>query len=132
MEKNIEFLGDDCIYPSDFGEELFDVVSVKELLQAPQESNDFASCSTVRETYFHISDYKAEIEEDEEQREECEERERNASFTSLIGNTPNFVDEPTLPSFADLPIDFFPKYVHFTNASRSHDEMFTMWVCSNI
>jgi hypothetical protein len=47
MEENSEFLGDDCIYPSDFEEELFDVISVEELLQAPQESNDIALCSTV-------------------------------------------------------------------------------------
>ena len=113
MEKNIEFLGDDCIYPSDFEEILFDVVSVKELLQVPQENNDFASCSTVRETYFHIFDYKAEIEEDEEQMREYEERERNASFTSLIVITPKFVDEPTLPSFADLSIEFFSKICSF-------------------
>ena len=117
MEENCEFLGDDCIYPSDFEEELFDVVSVEELLQAPQESNDFASCSTVWETYFPISDYESEFEEDEEQRGECEGG-RDASFTSLIGNTPNFIDEPTLPSFADVPIESFPKFVYFTNASR--------------
>lgn len=59
-------MDDDCIYSSDFGEELFDVVSVEEFLQASQESNDFASCSTVRETYFHISDYEEEIQDDEE------------------------------------------------------------------
>ena len=87
MEENSELLGDDCIYPSDFEEELFDVISVEELFQAPQESNDFTSCSTVRETYFHISDYEAEIEEDEEQKGECEGG-RDASFNSLIGNTP--------------------------------------------
>ena len=52
MEKNSEFLGDDCIYPSNFEEELFDVVSVEKLLQTPQESNNFASCSTMQETYF--------------------------------------------------------------------------------
>ena len=73
MEENNEFLGDDCIYPSDFEEKFFDVVSVEELLQAPQERNDFASCSTVRETYFHISDYEGDIEEDEEERREREE-----------------------------------------------------------
>ena len=59
-----------------------------------------------------------EFEEDEEQRGECEGG-RDATFTSLIGNTPNFVDEPTLPSFADVPIESFPKFVHFTNASRN-------------
>ena len=117
MEESSEFLGDDCIYPSNFEEELFDVVSVEELLQAPQESNDFASCSTVRETY-HISDYEEEIEDDEEQRGECEEIGGDASFTSFIGNTPNFIDEPILTSFADVPIDSFPKFVHFTNVSR--------------
>ena len=111
-------MGDDCIYPSDFEEELFDVVSVEELLQAPQESNDFSSCSTIRKTYFHISDYETEIEENEEQRGEYEEGGRDASLTSLIGNTTNFVDEPTLSSFADVPIEFFPKFVHFINASR--------------
>jgi hypothetical protein len=37
MEENSELLGDDCIYPSDFEEELFDVVSVVEPLQAPQK-----------------------------------------------------------------------------------------------
>ena len=47
-----------------------------------------------------------------------EEVGRDASFTSLIGNTPNFVDEPTLSSFADVPIESFSKFVHFTNASR--------------
>ena len=36
----------------------------------------------------------------------------------MIGNTPNFVDEPTLLYFADVPIESFPKFVHFTNASR--------------
>ena len=72
MEENSEFLGDDCIYPSNFEKELFDVVSVNELLQAPQESNDFALCSIVRETYFHISNYEAKIEEGEKQRGECE------------------------------------------------------------
>ena len=51
-------------------------------------------------------------------KEECEEEERDASFTSLIGNTSNYVDEPTLPSFADVPIESFPKFIHFTNASR--------------
>ena len=61
-------MGDDYIYPSDFEEELFDVVSAEELLQAPQEINDFVSCSIVRETYFHISDYEVEFENDEEQR----------------------------------------------------------------
>ena len=111
-------MGDNCIYPSDFEEELFDVVSVEELLQAPQDSNDFAECSTIRETYFHISDYEEGIEDDEEQRGECEEGGRDASFTSLIGNIPNFVDKPTLLSFADVPIESFPKFVHFTNASR--------------
>jgi hypothetical protein len=30
----------------------------------------------------------------------------------------NTVDEPTLLSFADVPIESFPKFVHFTNASR--------------
>jgi hypothetical protein len=85
MEDYSNFLGDDCIYPSDFEDELFDVVSVEELLQAPQENNDFASCSTVQETYFHISDYEEDIENDEEQRGECEGG-RDASFTSLIEN----------------------------------------------
>ena len=61
MKENSEFTGDDCIYPYDFEEELFDVVSVEELLQAPQESNDFVSCSTVRETYFHISTMKKRL-----------------------------------------------------------------------
>jgi hypothetical protein len=95
MEKNSEFLGDDCIYPSNFEENLFDVISLEELLQAPQENNDFDSCSTVRDTYFYIFDYESKFEEDEEQREECQEGERDANFIFLIGNTPNFVDEPT-------------------------------------
>jgi hypothetical protein len=94
---------------------LFDVVSVDELLQAPQESNDFASCSTVWETYFHITDYEEEIEDHKEQIGECEERGRDASFTSLIGNIPNFVDEPTLLFFCGCAHWIF---VHFTNASR--------------
>ena len=41
-------MGDDCIYPSDFEKELFDVISVEEELQAPQDSNDFAECGTVQ------------------------------------------------------------------------------------
>ena len=98
MKENNEFLGDDCIYPSNFGKELFDVVSIEELLQAPQKKNDFASCSTIRETYFHIFDYEAKFEDDEEQRGEFEGG-RDANFISLIGNTPSFVDEPTLPFF---------------------------------
>ncbi len=52
MKENSEFTCDDCIYPYDFEEELFDVVSVEELLQAPQESNDFASCSTSERPTF--------------------------------------------------------------------------------
>ena len=36
----------------------------------------------------------------------------------MIRKTPNFIDEPTLPSFADVPIESFSKFVHFTNASR--------------
>lgn len=30
----------------------------------------------------------------------------------------SFVNEPTLPSLADVPIEFFSKVVHFTNASK--------------
>lgn len=72
MEENSELLGDDCIYPSDFEEESFDVVSLEELLQTRQENNYFASCSIVQETYFHISDYEEEIQDDEEQRGDYE------------------------------------------------------------
>lgn len=58
MEENNKFLGDDCIYYSNFEEELFDVVSVVELLQTPQENNDLLHIAPSQKPTFTSSTMK--------------------------------------------------------------------------
>jgi hypothetical protein len=102
---------DDYIYASDFEEDLEYVVGVEEFLQGTRGGGGaFASTSTLEGAYFQHSDSKLEYEGDEE------DGGRHADFAS--DNFCEFLDEPCLPSFEDVPIETFPKYDHFTITSK--------------
>jgi hypothetical protein len=122
MEEDSEFLGDDFFYPSDFEEELEYVVEVEEILEcAIGSTTEFASTSIFGETYFTLSDYESECEGDKEGDEESDGGLHEVDNDPLYFSTDNTginVDEYSLPSFAHVPIETFPKYVHFTIASQ--------------
>jgi hypothetical protein len=118
-EESDHALGlDDCIYASDFEEDLEHVVGVEEFLQGTRGGGGvFASTSTLEGSYFQHSDSEAENEGDEEDGGGLYEVGNvHADFAS--DNLCEFLDEPSLPSFEDVPIETFPKYVHFTVSSK--------------
>jgi hypothetical protein len=115
-------LDDDFFYPSDFEEELEHVVGVEVILKcAIGSTTEFASTSTFGKIYFTLSDYESECEGYDEGHEEDDRRLYEVDNDPLHFSTNNTginVDEYSLPSFAHIPIETFPKYVHFTIASQ--------------
>jgi hypothetical protein len=122
MEEDSEFLGDDFFYPSDFEEELEHVIGVEEILEcAIGSTTQFASTSTFGKTYFTLLDSKSECEGDEKGDEEGDGGLHEVDNDLLYFSTDNTginIDEYSLSSFAHVPIETFPKYVHFTIASK--------------
>jgi hypothetical protein len=122
MEEDSEFLGDDFFCSSDFEEELEHVVGVEEILEcAIGSTTEFTSTSTFGETYYTLSDYESEYKGDEEGHEEGDGGFHKVDNDHLYFSTDNTginVDEYSLPSFVYIPIETFPKYVHFTIASQ--------------
>ena len=103
----------DYIYASNFEEDLEHVVGVEEFLQGTcGGSGAFASTSTLEGAYFQLSDSKLENKGDEEDGEGLHEVE-NVHADFAINNLREFLDEPSLPSFEDVSIKTFSKYVHF-------------------
>jgi hypothetical protein len=109
---------DDRIYASDFEEDLEYIVGVEEFLQGTHEGGGaLASTSTLEGAYFQHSDSESENEGDEEDGGGLHEV-GNEHADCATDNLREFLDEPSLPSFEDVPIETFPKYVHFTRTSK--------------
>jgi hypothetical protein len=109
---------DDRIYASDFEEDLEYIVGVEEFLQGTHEGGGaLASTSTLEGAYFQHSDSESENEGDEEDGGGLHEVE-NVYANFATDNLYEFLDEPSLPSFGNVPIETFSKYVHFTLTSK--------------
>ena len=80
MKENNEFLGDDCIYPSNFGKELFDVVSIEELLQAPQKKMILLHVAPSERPIFTSSTMKQNLKTMKSKEESLKEGEMQTSF----------------------------------------------------
>ena len=118
-EESNHALGlDDCIFASDFEEDLEHMVGVEEFLQGTRGGGGaFASTYTLEGSYSQHSNSESENEGDEEDGGGLYKVGNvHANFAS--DNLCQFLDEPSLPSFEDVPIETFPKYVHFTVSSK--------------
>ena len=105
MEEETEDLQDDYIYPSDFDEELDYVVQVEDIIGESFENDG--------KTYFNLSDYDSEFEGDEEIHQKLHENDVDQSSFSCA-NIDKSKDELSSLFLEYIPIDTFPKYVHFT------------------
>ena len=107
---------DDNFYPSDFDDDLNELVGVDEFLQGVHKrSNTHIVSSTFQETYFLSSNEESDMNEDEIVEDILEPWEN-----LLVEGVEHMEIEPLKPheffssSFEDIPIETFPKYVHFT------------------
>jgi hypothetical protein len=118
-EESNHVLGlNDCNHAFDFEEDLEYVVGVEEFLQATCEGGGaLASTSTLEGAYFQHFDSELENEGDEEDGGGLHEVE-NVYANFATDNLYEFLDEPSLPSFGNVPIETFSKYVHFTLTSK--------------
>ena len=94
------------------------MVGVEEFLQATREGGGaLASTSTLEGAHFQHSDSDWENEGNEEDGRGLHEV-GNVYVNFAIDNFYEFLDEPSLPSFENVPIETFSKYVHFTLTSK--------------
>lgn len=115
MEEDCQYVDDDFFYPSDFEEDLKNVVGIIDILGGTHTINKVVCPITFGETYFDFLDDESQLEDDEDF-EGLGEVEGDGHRHLSNDNIPSFIDESSLPSFEHISIDSFPKYVHFTLA----------------
>ena len=116
MEGDRDHTKDDNFYPSYFDDDLNELVGVEESFQGVHErSNINIRSSTFQETYFLSSNGKSDMDEEEDLEEILEPWEDLLveGIEHMNIGTPTS-HEFILSSFEDIPIETFPKYVHFT------------------
>jgi hypothetical protein len=105
MEEDGDYMEDDNFYPSDFEDDLSEMVGVEEFLQGVHIGN-----LGFQETHFLSSNGESDSDEEdvgEEILEPWEEvLEEGVEHVNIGGPTPSSI-------FEDIPIETFPKYVHF-------------------
>ena len=121
MEDDRDHMKHDNFYPSDFDDELNDLVGVEEFLQGVHEkSNTNIGSSTFQETYFLSSNGESDMDEEEDLEEILEPWEdlsvEDIEHMNIGTPTPH---EFTSSSFEDISIETFLKYVHFTLQSEA-------------
>ena len=116
MEDDGDHMKDDNFYPSDFDDDLNELVGMEEFFQGVHEkSNTNIGSSTFQETYFLLSNGKSDMKwgkDLEEILEPWEDLSVKVIEHMNIGTpTPH---EFTSSFFEDISIETIPKYVHFT------------------
>jgi hypothetical protein len=112
MEDDGDHMEDDNFYPSDFEDDINELVGVEEFLQGVCEN---VESSTFQEAYFLSSNGESDMDEEEGVEEILEPWEdllvEGDSDINIGTPTPHGFSSS---SFEDIPIETFPKYVHFT------------------
>ncbi|KAG0572651.1 hypothetical protein KC19_VG113700 [Ceratodon purpureus] len=105
MEEDGDYMEDDNFYPSDFEDDVSEMVGVEEFLQGVDIGN-----LGFQETHFLSSNGESDEDEEdvgEEIIEPWEEvLEEGVEHVNIGDSTPSSI-------FQDIPIETFPKYVHF-------------------
>ena len=108
MEDDGEYMEDDNFYPSDFEDDLSEMVGVEEFLQGAHTRS-----LGLQETRFLSSNGESDSDEEDVDEEILE------PWEDLLGGGVEInIGNPTSSSmFQDIPIETFPKYVHFNPQS---------------
>jgi hypothetical protein len=117
MEDDGDYMEDDNFYPSDYEDDLNELVKVEEFLQGVHErSNTNIRSSIFQETYFLSSNGEMNMDEEEGVEEILESWEdllmEGVEHINIETPTPH---EFSSSSFENISIETFPKYVHFTH-----------------
>jgi hypothetical protein len=104
MEEDYDFRDGDCFILSDFEEESDHALGLDDCIYASDFEEDLEHVVGVEEFLQGTRGGLYEVGN------------VHADFAS--DNLCEFLDEPSLPSFEDVPIETFPKYVHFTVSSK--------------
>jgi len=117
MEEDINFNEDDSFYHTDFEDDLEYILGVENLLHRSFESHLSTSSTTMKDDYFHLSDFESSSNSDEDMEDMWkEDGEWESNFENV--DSPHLVHEFSKPSFDHGPIESSSKFIQFNLASR--------------